>query len=136
MYEDDARKTSAANTNAPRFSARMAGAGAALWLGWTLAFSLAQVAINGVVHSQLPHPGYMLLIFVVALAALWLGRSLWPAWRSALGLISIFFAGFAGILGLVRSSPARTSPVALGLSVLGSIVVGIVLLRAERSRRR
>lgn len=116
-------------------SGRVIGAGVALWLGWTLAFSLAQVAIDGVAHSRLPHPGYMVLIFVVALAALWLGRSLWPAWRGALGLISIFFAGCAGIIALLRSSPARTSPVALGLSVIGSIVVGLVLLHAERGRR-
>lgn len=127
----------------PRLTARQIGAFVALWLGWSLAFGLAQSSVDALIRSRMPNPAAAAVFFAVALAAVWVGTRLWPAWRGALGLISIVFALFAGIVGLVRSAPGSdtgaarpvTSLVAIVCTVVGSIVVGAVLLWAERQRR-
>jgi hypothetical protein len=132
------------NARREGFSGRQIGAFLALWLGWSLAFGLAQTGIDALIASRMPHGGFALAIFALALGAVWLGTRLWPAWRGALGLIAVVFALFAGLVGLLRRAPdpeslavARpvTSPLALTVSVLGSVVAGAVLLHAEKSRR-
>lgn len=127
----------------PGLSGRQVGAFVALWLGWAVGFGLAQTSIDALIRSRMPNPAAAAMLFVAAMAALWLGARLWPGWRGALGLISIVFAVFAAIVGLVRRAPVAggetarpvTSLAAIVCSVLGSIAVGAVLLRAERLRR-
>ena len=125
----------------PGISGRQIGAFVALWLGWSLGFGLVQSSIDALIKSRMPNPAAAAVLSAVALAAVWLGARLWPAWRVALGLISIVFAVFGGIVGLVRRAPAVggdarpvTALVAIVCSVTGSIVVGAVLLWAERMR--
>lgn len=84
------------STSSEGISGRQIGSFVALWLGWTLAFTLAQALIDALLENRVPQPGFAVLIFAAALTAIFLGRWLWPGWRGALGLISIVFAFFGG----------------------------------------
>lgn len=115
----------------------------AFWLAWTLAFSVARAVVEAVLRTRLPHLGYLLGAFVVALVLLALGIRLWDGWRGALGAISVLFplATLAAVLVRHLRDPSRnplpgTSALALGVAVLGSMVVGVVLFHAEQLRRR